>query len=372
MSKLKTQHLRLAVAFVTVAAVVAQTTACGDDPSSAVDDVNEDASADAEALDTSVGADADTADADSDADASSPDDTVPQQEPPFWQSLTPLTAEVQENAVVGWDSELVIVGGFANGFAILDRVRAYNPSADAWRTLPSLPEQRHHVNAAAVGDHLYVLGGLSGFNFAAEADAWRLARDGTQWESVPSLPAARGSAATVVVDGEIWLLGGLSGGVVADVDVYSPSDRTWRPGPGLPEPRDHLVAAVVDGVIYAIGGRQGAIGSVEATVWRLQPGAEAWEIRTPMPTARGGCMAGVVDGAIIVVGGEGDSDAATGVFDNVELYDPESDSWTILPPMPTPRHGTGAWGFDGSLFVPGGADVEAFGAVTSFERLVLR
>jgi hypothetical protein len=79
----------------------------------------------------------------------------------------------------------------------------------------------------------------------------------------------------------------------------------------------------------------------------------------------------VVSGQILVVGGEGNPDAANGVFPQAELYDPARDRWSTLEPMPTPRHGTGGAGLGNRLYVPGGADVMAFGAVDTVEVYVL-
>jgi N-acetylneuraminic acid mutarotase len=89
-----------------------------------------------------------------------------------------------------------------------------------------------------------------------------------------------------------------------------------------------------------------------------------------MPTARGGTAAGVVDGKIYVVGGEGNGAAASGVFPQVEEYDPATDTWTSRGEMLTPRHGMGAAGFDGGLYVPGGATTQGFGAVATAEIFV--
>src|SRR5690606_14447067 len=92
--------------------------------------------------------------------------------------------------------------------------------------------------------------------------------------------------------------------------------------------------------------------------------------RAQMPTSRGGHVSGVVGGRIIVAGGEGNPEAGTmGVFAAVEAYDPAQDAWTALTPMRTPRHGTGAVGYQGALWVPGGASRIAFGAVDTVEVL---
>ncbi|MEO7092518.1 MAG: kelch repeat-containing protein, partial [Polyangiales bacterium] len=69
-------------------------------------------------------------------------------------------------------------------------------------------------------------------------------------------------------------------------------------------------------------------------------------------------------------GGERNTAAGSrGVFAQVEAYDPRTDSWDSLAPMPTPRHGMGAAAWDGRLYIPGGADQEAAGAVAVHEVL---
>ena len=91
-----------------------------------------------------------------------------------------------------------------------------------------------------------------------------------------------------------------------------------------------------------------------------------------MPTARGGIASGVLEGKIVVLGGEGNDDDPSGVFAQVELYDPATDEWTALPDMAVPRHGmTAAVDGDG-LAVPGGATREGFGAVATFDLYFLR
>lgn len=55
------------------------------------------------------------------------------------------------------------------------------------------------------------------------------------------------------------------------------------------------------------------------------------------------------------------------MFDDHQAYDPATDTWTVLAPMATPRHGTGGAGIGGYFHVPGGATVQAFGAVATHE-----
>ncbi len=61
----------------------------------------------------------------------------------------------------------------------------------------------------------------------------------------------------------------------------------------------------------------------------------------------------------------------SGVFPQVEAYDPIKNTWSTPPAMRTPRHGTGAATVDDVFYVPGGGDVQAFGATAIVEALAL-
>jgi N-acetylneuraminic acid mutarotase len=53
---------------------------------------------------------------------------------------------------------------------------------------------------------------------------------------------------------------------------------------------------------------------------------------------------------IYVFGGE----APEGTFDEVEEYDPKTDSWRAMTPMPTARHGLGSAVMGKSIYVISG------------------
>jgi N-acetylneuraminic acid mutarotase len=277
---------------------------------------------------------------------------------------------VQETATVVVDGRIFVLGGFGQN-GVLDLVQVYDTAMDAWSDGPELPAALHHANAAVVDGTIYVVGALTGFNFAAIGNVWAFTPGvDTDWRERTAMPAGtqRGGSVVGVVGGEIIVAGGLRGGALTEVSAYDPVEDSWRQDlPQLPAALDHGCGGVVDGTFYITGGRSGAIDSVTDTVLALEGGA--WVERAPMPTARGGTACGVVGGRIIVAGGEGNPDAQSGVFPQVESYDPAGNQWTALAPMPTPRHGMGAAAWDGSLYVPGGATTQAFGAVDTHEVL---
>jgi len=59
----------------------------------------------------------------------------------------------------------------------------------------------------------------------------------------------------------------------------------------------------------------------------------------------------VVDGALWCAGGE----AGTAALAAVEAYDPRTDRWRAVPPLPAPRAGTQGAVVGGAMLVPGGA-----------------
>jgi N-acetylneuraminic acid mutarotase len=71
-----------------------------------------------------------------------------------------------------------------------------------------------------------------------------------------------------------------------------------------------------------------------------------------MPTARGGIAAATVptNGELFIFGGE----APEKTFDNTEIYNPSTDTWTSGPAMPTARHGLAAADIGDKVYVIGG------------------
>jgi N-acetylneuraminic acid mutarotase len=298
-----------------------------------------------------------------------------------WVVGPSLPAVVQENAVLTVGDDLWVLGGFQN-LQLVDDVRVLKPGATSWDDGPTLPRTLHHMNAAVVAGQVFVLGSLQDFGFAAIGNAWRLDPQAAEpvWTASTPMPNARrrGSAGVAVVGDSVYIVGGFRGSAVAEVDVFDATRPdaadAWTALVDLPGERDHGAAAAFEGKVYYFGGRDTDISAVRADVWRYDPAApgEGWVVCAPMPTARGGIAAAVYEGRVIVVGGEGNEAVGSGVFPDVEAYDPVTDTWERLPAMRTPRHGTSAAVVGGALWVPGGADVQAFGATDVVEYLVWR
>jgi N-acetylneuraminic acid mutarotase len=280
----------------------------------------------------------------------------------------------QETGVAALDGKIYVIGGFDSAGVVVPTVEAYEPATRTWSIFAAFPRPIHHANVAAVGGKIYVVGALVEATFRAIGDVYMYDPASNIWSQKAALPSGqeRGSGGVATIGSKIYVAGGLRGGVsVADFSSYDTATDTHAALPPLVQPTDHLVGGAMGGIVYAIGGRQGTITGLIGRVAAFDPATSQWTERAPMITARGGAAAAIVRDRIVVAGGEGNLRLSTGVFSEVEVFVPATNSWYSLPQMKTPRHGTGGASIENTFYVPGGARVQAFGAAADVESIDL-
>ncbi len=347
--------------------ILALAIACGDEPLPQGSDTGGATSGDGS---DGVGSDGSTsggpATGDSGADSMADGSSGGEPTPPTgaWETKAPLAGGPrQETGVAALDGEVYVVGGFVPGGQIVAVVEAYDPTSDSWRSVADLPTPLHHANVAVLDGRLWVAGFLEGLGFEARGDVFSYDPTTDAWSTHTAMPTGteRGASVVAAHGGLVYLFGGFRGGALEDVWTYEPATDLWGVAADLPRSIDHGVAATIGDRIYVAGGRAAAIDSHTDALDVYDPSTDTWSSGPAMPTSRAGLMGGALDGRLFVAGGEGNVEAASGVFEQFEAYDPQAEQWFSLPVMPTPRHGTGAAAVDGLLFVPGGATVEALG-----------
>ncbi len=111
--------------------------------------------------------------------------------------------------------------------------------------------------------------------------------------------------------------------------------------------------------LYVFGGGGPSFKSMNSTVC-YDPATQAWTERTPMPTLRSGAVTAVLGDKIYVMGGGFRKEGGTFDFlTAVDIYHPESDSWTQGPNL-LQRHDYPAVAvLDGKIYVMGGHHPDA-------------
>ncbi|MBD3161749.1 MAG: hypothetical protein GF346_05750 [Candidatus Eisenbacteria bacterium] len=163
-----------------------------------------------------------------------------------------------------------------------------------------------------------------------------------EWSEHAPIPTVRWAPASVTLDGRMYVIGGQEEtpphAALSVVEVYDPATDTWATAAPLPTSRwGAMVAVGDDGRIYVIGGCTGDISSFTTTSANevYDPATDTWSGLAPMPQDRGwgGCAA--LEGVIYVFGGFTREGWQT--LDVVETYDPVTDSWSSESPMPLQR-----------------------------------
>lgn len=170
------------------------------------------------------------------------------------------------------------------------------------------------------------------------------------------MPTARGAGVAVAAVGLIYVAGGRPPRG-ADFAVYDPAADSWRTLPNLPTARNHLAGAAIGGRVYIVGGRfEAGFTSPQSDALEVyDPATGAWSTRARMPKPRGGVNGVEALGCLHAFGGEGNAGAPNGLHADHDVYNPVTDTWTRMDPMPTPVHGvTGAALLHGLIYLPGG------------------
>jgi N-acetylneuraminic acid mutarotase len=281
-----------------------------------------------------------------------------------WITLLPLQQERQEIAVAAANGRLYAIGGI-RGSSVLASVEEFDPQTNRWRFAAPLPEPLHHSAAAVVDDAIYVIGGYRTLAFDPTSAVYRYDPRADLWTGVASLPSPRGALAAAAIDGRIYAVGGVPGG--NSLTMYDPLIDRWTALAPMPTAREHLAAAAAGGKLYVAGGRlAGNVAAFEV----YDPATDRWTALASLPTARSGLAAAFANNRIYVFGGEGNPASRSGVFEQNEAYDIEAGTWKTDAPMPTPRHGIGAAVVNGTVYLPGGAILQGFGATAVSEAFI--
>ncbi|MCX5859610.1 MAG: hypothetical protein NT056_06890 [Proteobacteria bacterium] len=227
-----------------------------------------------------------------------------------------------------------------------------------WTTKASLHETRYYPGAAVLNGILYAIGGCPsgacGTTVTSSMEAYNPSID--TWTMKPPMPTARGWLAAAGIDGLLYAIGGTAGGrnFYNTLEVYNPATNTWMMKSPMPSPRAAPAVGVINGKLYVAGGLATTSTIPVPVVNALEvydPETDTWIMKPPMPTARAYPGAGVIDGKLYVFGGQ---DIFNNTLAVLEVFSPENNSWTTHAPMPTARVAPGAGVINRKLYVIGG------------------
>jgi N-acetylneuraminic acid mutarotase len=261
----------------------------------------------------------------------------------------PIGTTEAESIVV--NDKLYLFGGFDVIHACCtptDRAWVYDPVTNTWTALPSMPAQgTSHAGIGTDGvRYIYYAGGYAADpagidHVSATALAWRYDIDTGTYTALPPLPAERTAGGMAWVSGSLYYFGGNGlDRTVDSPDVWmldvANGGTSWVSRANLPNPRDHIGWGVIDGKIYAVGGEYSTdANKAQSELDRYDPASDSWTVLAPLPVARSHDMDStfLLSGQLVVAGGW----TSTAVTGAVTAYNPATNTWRTLTDLPEPR-----------------------------------
>ncbi|MGA1794151.1 MAG: Kelch repeat-containing protein [Thermoplasmatota archaeon] len=248
------------------------------------------------------------------------------------------------------DGMVLVTGGTVDGYSSIRECEIYDPVMQ-WSMIGPMSQERMRHDAAMIPgtDDVIVTGGYVGGGHPslfmhyrgpgnlslASSEIYDTAA--SRWSSGPDLNTGRFWHRSAITDrGELIVIGGLnvSSGGLSSCEVYR--NGGWEEFSPLPVPLARFsVVKLDDGSILVAGGHNGTSKTGSARSFRLA--GDVWTEAAPMNRGRGYFSGSLLrDGRYLVTGGfssPGQPDWSDG-----EIYDPETDTWTLVSSMAFPRH----------------------------------
>jgi N-acetylneuraminic acid mutarotase len=169
-----------------------------------------------------------------------------------WTELAAMHYARGGHALVAVQGKLFALGG-NSARGNVGPIEAFDPAANVWTVLSSLPVPRNHVSGFVLGNRACVAGGRS--PTTARVDCVD-AGDGS-WSRLPDLPrATSGGGAISFVGGAVAVMGGQDASETAMVDMLSfyTEGGAWSATDTMLTPRHGFELAVFQGRAWACGG----------------------------------------------------------------------------------------------------------------------
>jgi N-acetylneuraminic acid mutarotase len=195
----------------------------------------------------------------------------------------------------------------------------------------------------------------------------------TNWMIKASMSVARSRAAVAAVNGKVYVIGGESAAagfqpIQGDnflresvtlnawektTEEYDPAANSWASKATKPTGVSNIGAGVINGKIYVPGGYyvSGSSSYATSVVEVYDPATNSWSTVAPLPTAQYAHAVTAVNNKLYVMGG---NSLSSGYLNTCYVFDPSANSWSTCAPMTYARSHAGAGVVNGKIYVVGG------------------
>lgn len=252
-----------------------------------------------------------------------------------WYPLAKFPSGNTQYKVVSLHGDVYVVGGCDKGDYVSGDVWRYISLYDEWKQVASLKTPRYAHGVGVLHDRIYVVGGRvkptgepsNGVErYGRQSDVWKMGEEMTYGVEDPVVTAH---------SRRLYVIGGYRSNGHVMVQCFHLEKNAWTVVDDVSLTMEPSVAATLKSKIYLVGGK------TEYKVEVYNPHKGEVQAVGEMPHAEAHTRelysATVTNRKINVTGGQwtvGMEDALTISTNSFEQYDPVSNEWTVLGPMP--------------------------------------
>ncbi|MCA9972932.1 MAG: DUF4397 domain-containing protein, partial [Anaerolineales bacterium] len=246
---------------------------------------------------------------------------------------------------------------------------------NTWATMAAMPAALDSIDGIVIKDKIYIPGGDTN---GGDTYVYDIATD--SWSTIAANGGYSGRAQyqVVAIGDNLYVLGGIAGAAsTTEVWVLDTTTGTWTAGTPMQRTRTSFSAAAIDGQIYVAGGVAFPGFAPDMTAEKFD--GSAWSFIASLPNGGGAYTRWSynadghgADGLWLAAGRR---DAGWAVLNHAGYYNPDTDTWTDSPTIPTLSQGRvymeGAVASDGYFYVIGGRDSAGAIVYDANERLMV-
>jgi non-specific serine/threonine protein kinase len=211
-----------------------------------------------------------------------------------WRNGPELPVALDHPAAAVLDGRLYLAGGYAAGPASR---RVFRLEGDRWTELAAMRYPRGALALAAAAGLLVALGGSNGAQNLSPVEAYDPAANA--WRDIGTLPVPRNHITGFSLEGQACAAGGRFPNSPR-IDCLDPRSGAWKRLPDLPTPTSGAGAGELAGTVIVAGGEDAEESRLVTELHRLSAGGWTSE---PMLVARHGVSLAQHQGRLWACGG---------------------------------------------------------------------
>jgi N-acetylneuraminic acid mutarotase len=284
-----------------------------------------------------------------------------------WQTGANIPFNHIEGATAVVNGKLYIFAGFKDSsLNVSNRVDVYNVATNTWETATKqrrpMPTSISHVQPVVDGKWVWLAGGYVGANPGdVTVKVWKYDTVEDLWYAGPSLPKARSAGTFAIVGRNLHYIGGLVNRDDSSADHWilnlDNQGAGWKPAPAMPNKRNQGGAVAINGVIYFVGGQyKHDHDPIDLKlVHAFNTATNTWSQKANLAIGRSHFEPGTtkVEDRIVIVGGRANQNKKF-QLKQVTTYNPATNTWKELTPLPVALIAPNAAYVNGKLIVTAG------------------